>query len=125
MLKIYYCLDAMKPNSVNNELVETLSCIGHAQNWEGKFDEAAKTYKKALSLLEDTFCDKNIKMIADLYDNLAVVYDSQELYTECVDALSKALLFYKKYTEQGGNCQEKIDEIINIFTTNNIQIPTL
>lgn len=125
LLKIYYCLDAMKPNSVNNELVETLSCIGHAQNWEGKFDEAAKTYKKALSLLEDTFCDKNIKMIADLYDNLAVVYDSQELYTECVDALSKALLFYKKYTEQGGNCQEKIDEIINIFTTNNIQIPTL
>lgn len=123
LLKIYYCLDAMKPNSVNNELVETLSCIGHAQNWEGKFDEAAKTYKKALSLLEDTFCDKNIKMIADLYDNLAVVYDSQELYTECVDALSKALLFYKKYTEQGGNCQEKIDEIISIFTVNNIQVP--
>ncbi len=108
---------------MKTELVETLSCIGHAQNWGGKFVEAAETYKQALHLLEDASCDEDIKMIAELYDNLAEVYDSLDLYTECVDALSSALCSYKRYAEQGGDCQEKIDEIINIFTANNIQVP--
>ena len=123
LLEIYNYLDIMNHNSVKTELVETLSCIGHAQNWGGKFVEAAETYKQALHLLEDASCDEDIKMIAELYDNLAEVYDSLDLYTECVDALSSALCSYKRYAEQGGDCQEKIDEIINIFTANNIQVP--
>lgn len=123
LLNIYNCLDNLKPNSVKIELVETISCIGHAQKWGGKFIEAAETYKQALHLLEDTSCDENIKMIADLYYNLTEVYDYQDLYTEWVDALSSALFSYKRYAEQGGDCQEKIDEIINIFTANNIQVP--
>jgi len=125
LLKIYHCLDAMKPNSVQIELAETLSCIGHAQNWAGKFKAAADTYKHALHLLEDDVCGENIKMIADIYDELADAYNSQELYAECVEALSSALRSYKKYAKQGGECQEKIDELMSIFTANNIHVPNL
>lgn len=125
LLKIYHRLDAMKPNSVKIELAETLSCIGHVQNLAGKFKEAAETYKQALCLLEDNICGENIKMIADIYDELVVAYNSQGLYSECVDALSSALLFDKKYAKQGGDCQEKIDKLMRIYTANNIQVPNL
>lgn len=120
LLKVY---NELKPNSVEIEKAEALSYIGHSQNWSGKLDAAICSYNKALGIFEKYQKGENIKSIADIYYELAYIYNTKEEETECINALINAFISYKKYAEEGGECKEKIEKIMNVFAVNNIEVP--